>query len=268
MTKPPAKPLEKTSPEIRSGADAPSRGEVPFWRSGVLVGLAVVMLIAEWLNPSVAVPQQAGVVMALPSVVKLSLPDRPEVTFYGTKASISDGELGTLPADTELLRKKYDDFSGHESILCTILLSGAMQNSIHRAEICLPAQGWTVIGQENLPVSLASGHPLVVRRLTLQRDIISNQNQHHTVRAYFMYWFVGEKTTTASHWTRVFIGGWDRVLHNRAHRWAYVMVMSPITDSLRPDGLDAAQTQKMLTDFIAKAAPVFQKSEMPDGGAR
>ena len=66
---------------------------------------------------------------------------------------------------------------------------------------------------------------------------------------------------------RVLLSNWDRVMHNRAHRWAYVSVFSLITDNLRPDGLDAQQTQSLLVDFAKKVVPTFQISEMPQQAA-
>jgi EpsI family protein len=221
------------------------------------------MLGITWIHPSLSIPQKSGVIMSLPSIVNVTMPDRSTAQFYGSRMGVSEGELGILPADTQLVRKQYDNFKTHESMLFTVLLSGAEQRSIHRAEVCLPGQGWTIVDQETLPVPLVSGHDFVVRKLTIQRDTVSQNGEHHMMHAFFMYWFVGEDITTASHFTRVFLSSWDRIFHNRAHRWAYVMVMSPITDSLRPDGLNAVQTQAMMTNFIRQVVPTFQKNEMP-----
>lgn len=243
-------------------------GDVPFWRCGVILAMTLAMLVAEWINPSVSIPSQSGVVMALPDVVALNLPGRTDIDFHGTKAAISEGELGVLPKDTELVRKQYDDFEGRNSILCTLLLSGAEQRSIHRPEVCLPGQGWTVVGQDYVTVPLASGHDLEVRKLSIQRDASTPENPNRILHADFLYWFVGENTTTASQFMRVFLSSWDRIVHNRAHRWAYVMVMAPVTASISPDGLNEADTQKMLTDFIRQVVPTFQKSEMPDQAAK
>jgi hypothetical protein len=38
--------------------------------------------------------------------------------------------------------------------------------------------------------------------------------------------------------------------------------MSPITQSMRQDGLDAGQTREMLANFIRQIVPAFQKSEL------
>jgi len=249
-------PSPSTTPSSGHG------GVVPLWRCGVLFGLTVFMLILGWIHPKAGAAPQAGVVLQLPDTVSVSLPGNPRAQFYGSKASITEGELGTLPSDTELVRKQYDDFRDHETVQFTVLLSGIAQNSIHRAEVCLPGQGWTVVGQSDLNVPLASGRKLTVRNLAIQRDTLTPGNDHHMLHAYFMYWFVGENTTTDSHLKRVIQNSWDRIFYNRAHRWAYVMVMSPVSDSLRSDGLNAEQTQKMMVEFIARAVPTFQKSEM------
>jgi hypothetical protein len=142
-------------------------------------------------------------------------------------------------------------------------LSGIEQRSIHRPEGCLVGQGWSIIDQENIPVQLPSGHQLVVRNLSLKREVIGQNNEIVTVRAFYMYWFVGDNITTPSHFIRILLSNWDRVVHNRAHRWAYVSVFSLITDNLRPDGLNADQTKTLLTDFTKQIVPTFQISEMP-----
>ena len=258
-------PEKLTTPEKEL---PPSRqGDVPFWRCGVLLCLAVLMLIVGWLNPSSGSAAISGVVMTLPDIVKIPVAGQHDAQFYGSTAHVTEGELGILPPDTTIVRKQYDDIRDHESVQFTVLLSGAEQNSIHRAEVCLPGQGWTVTGQDNIPIPLISGHTLIVRKLTIQRDTLTPNNEHQLLRAFFMYWFVGDDLTTPSQFMRVFLNTWDRILYNRAYRWAYVMAMSPISSSMRPDGLTAEQTQAMMSGFVRQTVPSFQKSEMPEPAA-
>jgi hypothetical protein len=208
---------------------------------------------AYWFNPPVSVQPQAGVVMNLPILVG---------DYYGKQGEISKIELDILPKDTEFARRYYDDGHGHQ-IICSIVLSGAEQRSIHRPEACLVGQGWDIIGQENVPIPLLSGHQLIARKLSLERRMTDRNGGTVIVRAFYVYWFVGQNVTTPSEMERVLLSNWDRVVHNRAHRWAYVSVFSPITDNLRPDGLSAAQTQAFLVDFTRQVVPTFQISEMP-----
>ena len=226
---------------------------MPLWRCGVLLLLVGFIYFAYWLYPPVYVPGRAGVVMSLPNQVG---------NLHGLNAAMKKPETEGLPPDTGFARKEYFNTSG-DSILCTIVLSGAGQNSIHRPEACLPGQGWSLAGQEDVPIQLASGHTLIVRNLSLERDELTPEHSHHTLRRYYMYWFVGDHVTTPSHFTRILVGSWDRVVHNRAHRWAFVIATSTIPDGA--DGPAFAPTKQMLTDFIRQIVPSIQKSEMPPG---
>jgi hypothetical protein len=243
--------------EIPPGTRAPlmpdDLGEVPLWRCGVVLLLTAAVGFVYWFNPPLNVQAQAGVVMNLPVIVG---------DYFGKQGEISEIELNILPKDTEFARRHYDDGHGHQ-ISCSIVLSGAEQRSIHRPEACLTGQGWTIVGQENIPIPLPSGHKLVARKLTLERQVAGQNNEHFTLRAFYVYWFVGQNVTTPSEMERVLRSNWDRVIHNRAHRWAYVSVFSLITEDLRPDGLNAEQTQALLVDFTGQIVPTFQISEMP-----
>src|ERR1019366_2413446 len=162
-----------------SGTRAPltpdDLGKVPLWRCGVVLLLAAVMGIAYWFNPPLNLQAQAGVVMNLPIIVG---------DYFGKQGEISEIELNILPKDTEFARRHYDDAHGHQ-ISCSIVLSGAEQRSIHRPEACLTGQGWTIVGQENIPIPLLSGHRLVARKLTLQRQVVGQNNEHFTLRAFY-----------------------------------------------------------------------------------
>jgi hypothetical protein len=246
----------RPAPEPFPALDHPT----PVWRSLVVLLIGAFIGLIYWLNPPLNLPPQAGVVMHLPDYVRAGS------GFIGSPAEVSAAERRILPSDTEFARKLYRDLPGHDEIYCSIVLTGAMQQSIHRPEVCLVAQAWNIINQEYIPIQLESGHKLVVCNLTIQH-VGQYQGQPVPVTAYNMYWFVGEKITTPSSSERTFLTSWDRIVHNRAHRWAYITVMAHITDNLEPNGLNAAQTRTMMLDFIRKVVPSFQKDEMPDGTA-
>jgi hypothetical protein len=228
----------------------------PWWKSGTVLLLGMAVWLFSWAKPVPVMKPQAGVIMHLPGYVAAGS------GFLGENSEETQPERTILPADTGFLRKIYRDFPGPSEIVCTIVLSGAMQQSIHRPEVCLKAQGWKITNEENLTIRLKSGHLLTVRNLTTRRAPADGTGAPQT--RYNMYWFVGENTTTASHLVRVFLTSWDRIAHNRAHRWAYVTVAAPITQGLRPRGLDAPQTQALMVEFIRAIVPDFQRNEMPD----
>jgi exosortase len=233
--------------------------QIPAWRSGTVFAFAVVALVVYAVSPPVYLPSEAGVLMTLPEQVTVS--DLSGGHFYGDPAPVSEVEHRMLPKDTEFSRKNYDDFHDHQ-IFFSIVLSGVQQYTIHPPEICLVAQGWSIVGHEDIPIQLSSGHQLVVRNLSLQREIVNAKQEHISLKAYYMYWYVADGLTTPSHTARNWISSWDRVVHNRDHRWAYVIAMSPITQTFRPDGLDAGQTRDMLKNFIRQIVPTFQKNEL------
>jgi hypothetical protein len=245
--------MSETSPDSRSPLAPDDLGTVPLWRSGFVLLLAAVVGIAYWFNPPLNVQSQAGVVMELPVIVG---------DYLGKKGEITKVELDILPKDTEFARRYYDDSHGNQ-INCSIVLSGAEQRSIHRPEGCLTGQGWSIVGQEYIPIPLLSGHRLVARKLSLTRQVTDPNGGTIIVRAFYVYWFVGQNVSTPSEVERVLLSNWDRVVHNRAHRWAYVSFFSYITENLRPDGLNAEQTQALLVDFTKQIVPTFQISEMP-----
>jgi EpsI family protein len=244
-----------------AAGQAPGTSALPFWRSGVILGLALAMMITWWGSPPLSLPAQAGVLMSLPDFV--TVPNLTGGEFFGSEAEVSEAEHTLLPKDTEFSRKNYDDFHGHQ-VFFSIVLSGLQQYTIHPPQICLVAQGWRITREEDVPIRLASGHDIVVRNLSIQRDVVTEDKQHHLINGCYMYWYVADGITTPSHATRNWVSSWDRVFHNRDHRWAYVIASSAITQKLRPDGLDAGQTREMLADFIRQIVPTFQKSELTD----
>jgi hypothetical protein len=243
----------ETPPGAQSPITPDNPDKVPLWRSAGVLLLTTLVGLAYWFNPPLNIQPQAGVVMNLPVMVG---------NYFGKQGQISQVELGILPKDTEFARRYYDDGHGHQ-IECSIVLSGAEQRSIHRPEGCLVGQGWTVVVEKEIPIPLLSGHPLRAEEITLERRVMDPNGSAVVVRAYYVYWFVGENVTTPSEIKRVLLSNWDRVVHNRAHRWAYVSVFALITDNLRPDGLNPAQTQALLVDFARQIVPTFQISEMP-----
>jgi EpsI family protein len=204
------------------------------------------------------IPREAGI---QPSRVNMALPDVLG-DFVGTPAAVTQKERDTLAPDTQFARRIYDDGFG-DHIWVSIVLSGNdLDNSIHRPERCLPAQGWTIADSSSLtiPVPGAPGGRLPVTRLHNYRQVNVNG---HVVDVYNLnyYWFVGYSDITASHIQREFIDMKDRLLHGYNQRWAFVTVASNITKGSAEDefgdGKDEAQTDAMLQKVIAEIYPVI-----------
>jgi hypothetical protein len=230
-----------------------TRAIIPWWRSVAVVALAALTIwLCQGSTPPDLAPE-AGVVMALPTLIG---------EYWGTDEPVSPSELALLPGDTEFAKKIYQDLSGN-SLTAQIVLSGGEKRSIHRPEVCLPGQGWSIQTGEVVPITLENGRVLDVMKLTLNREIEVAAGERKNLKSYFLYWFVGKDTSTPYHWVRLAQTNWDMVFKNIQHRWAYVIVTAPVLEGFRPGAKTDRETLDMLQDFIRQSVPKFQISEMP-----
>jgi len=202
------------------------------------------------LLPTPNTTPKAGVIMDLPETIG---------GFSGKIIAATPGEIATLPSDTQIVRREYFNSAG-DRIMASIVLSGGEKRSIHRPEVCLPAQGWSMRGGKVEPISLADGRDLQVMDLSLTRDVEVGPGDRRKLYADYFYWFVGNEVSTPYHWKRVFLTSFDRITKNINHRWAYVIVMSIVTEGFVPHGKNETQTVEMLKQFTAQIAPTFMRS--------
>ncbi|MBR0057194.1 MAG: exosortase [Kiritimatiellae bacterium] len=131
---------------------------------------------------------------------------------------VSLGEHDLLPADTRIMKCNYYDTLGN-GWKVSVVVNGRSRLSIHRPEICLPAQGWSIERGhiENFP--LAGGESLAVHCMDVRpRASSSSQRMGHG------YFFVNPRQRAASHFRRIFISVRDRALARRVTRWAMVTI--------------------------------------------
>jgi len=237
---------------MHSEADTPAihSTRLPWARLIVVFVLAGITIAFCLGSGRTKIHTETGILMELPDSID---------GFTGKSESVSESEKIILPADTEFAKKLYTDAS-NDQINTQIVLSGAEKRSIHRPEVCLPGQGWTIKSSETLPIPLKSGHNLNVTMLRIARPFIQGKETGE-LNALFLYWFVGHGTTTPSHLMRVARTSLDVLLHNVNHRWAYVIVSAPVLEGVTPQGKDENQTREMLKTFISGLAPQIMKSE-------
>ncbi len=231
---------------------APLSESVPLWKSITVLLIAGITMMLCLSSRDVTEISKAGVIMQLPNRIG---------DYWGNHQEVSHAEKTILPEDTEFARKLYESSEG-DQILCSIVLSGAQKRSIHRPEVCLPGQGWTVRSAEVISIPLDHHAPLRAMNLSLQRPIESGPHQKKTLSSYYLYWFVGENRMTPHHYERILSTSWDRVFHKINHRWAYVIISSWVTEGLRPPYHNASQTLTAIKEFIRLAAPTFLQPEL------
>ena len=241
--------------ETREGGNEPLRqagnSEPGSVRSVVVKGVVVLGLLGVTIVAMFTINPETGVSEA---AVRMELPDTLGV-YRGEDQEVSESERAILPKDTQFAKKLY---TGNGSqILCQIVLAGAEKRSIHRPEICLPGQGWSLKSGQVVPVRLPNGSTLEVMELRLGRPVMTSDGSQRELTSLFYYWFVGKGSTTPHHLTRILKTNLDMLLHNINHRWAYIIVSSPVWAGLRPDGKTEEETRAELTKFISEIAPLI-----------
>ena len=146
-------------------------------------------------------------------------------------------------------------------------LKNVIRRSIHRPEVCLQGQGWTILESKTRSIAMTTGRELQVRDLFIERNMRTKDGAMQPLRAHLFYWFVGSDVTTPSHAERIWLTLWDNITRRVNHRWAYVTMMAKASDNLDPTTLNerarsGEETAAMLEKFTAMLVPRFQKSFM------
>ena len=191
---------------------------------------------------------------------ELQLPDKIGEWRGGVSGGLTQREKDILPEDTLGVRRVYLDGKGHE-VACSVILAGRDVTSIHRPELCLPGQGWTIQGEHVESVRLKPENAGVLQVMRMDAvHTVEMAAPGQPLQAIFVYWFVGKDRVTPYHWQRIFWSTTDRVFHNRNHRWAYLLLSAVVRPTETTGAVERAQSETMttLSDFIAQLYPTMQ----------
>lgn len=134
--------------------------------------------------------------------------------FVSEEKPISEAEKTVLPGDTRIEKRLYTEPSGHW-YLVSLVVGGKHKGSIHRPELCLPAQGFLMT------------EPRTVEARGGAWRVISLDGGPGRPKLGFAYTFFNQDGfRTASHVRRILRDVWDRSFHNRIDRWVMVTVNS------------------------------------------
>lgn len=245
--------------EGAASAGSPARDPLPAARC--LLTPAVVLLAAAGAAfacsklDRLQVSPRTGVLLAAGGVDPVALPNLLGIDWAGREAAVTDVERATLPADTGYSRKMYVSLRNRDvGVFLSIVLSGRDRTSIHRPEICLVGQGWTIKGRTRHRFAWPGRSDVAVPAtvLRLEREVTDREGRVVKVPALFAYWFVGADKVVATHIGRMLHSSWDRLAEFQAHRWAYVVAQTTAFD-----GETAALAR--LQDVLSDALPSFQK---------
>jgi hypothetical protein len=178
----------------------------------------------------------------------------------GELTGLTDVEKKILPEDTMGSRRIFKDKDGDE-LFCSIVLAGRDVTSIHRPELCLTGQGWSLNGLqvEQIPTPAVKGGVLSVSRLNATREGMLPDGSKGRADSIFLYWFVGKDRVTPYHWQRIYWTARDRVLHNTNHRWAYILIHIPVAhgEGSSGTGKSEEQTMKVVAGFVQSIYPTL-----------
>jgi hypothetical protein len=166
---------------------------------------------------------------------------------------VSEAEREILPPDRGFSKIRYTSPGGAPPVFLSIVLSGRDRTSIHRPELCLVGQGWTITGGTTYRFTAPEDHatfPATV--LHVEREVRVAQKTKR-IPQLVAYWFIGGDTVVATQWGRLALDAWNRVVHARADRWAYVLMQTDATDG---EAAALARMQAMLNLTL----PRFQRA--------
>lgn len=191
---------------------------LPFFVAGTLS--------AVHFLPSAGSLAQSAVNMALPLFSK-------EWEFKHTMPD--EKELQALAKDTEFSKAiclmprsgEYDaeGYRAKDRIDLSVVLSGSdINNSIHRPERCMPAQGHTILSASNRVLELNNGRIMKTKRLISVQRMPLNEEQTKFIelKCVTYYFFVGHDRISSDHIERTLLDMKDRIVKGMDQRWAYV----------------------------------------------
>jgi EpsI family protein len=186
-----------------------------------------------------------------------ALPHR-VLNYRSEPQPITKVELSWLPADTTYARRYYEA-PDRFGLMLNVVLMGQDRTSIHRPQICLTGQGWTIELSDllQIPVGGASPYTLPVMRLIASRPHREPNGQVTMLKAVYVYWFVADGHVTARHGERMWWMARDLLTRGTLQRWAYVACLA----IGRPGSEEAIYDR--LREFVAAAVPEFQLTPPP-----
>ena len=113
--------------------------------AGAVVFAAVLVVLAAHRIDALQISPDLGVYVTADGRDPVALPTFLGTDWIGRDVPVSAVERAILPPDTGYSRKNYISVQDRtQQVFVSIVLSGRDRTSIHRPELCLVGQGWTI----------------------------------------------------------------------------------------------------------------------------
>lgn len=189
--------------------------------------------------------RESAIIMILPDTVQ---------EWFGESIETSEVVINALADDTNYAQSQYKRRTpGTKDKIdiasAFVVLSGDdMNNSIHRPERCLAAQGFEILSSSEKQIPINEKLNLPTRRL-VSKHLRTGRKQIS------YYWFTGAKKITASHYVRTFTDIFDRLTTGTNQRWGFVNITSPIIEGENSHPFAKHSTEEidqLISEFISK----------------
>jgi exosortase len=218
------------------------------------VAIAAVGVAASFLVHFSRLPARgrAGITLSPDGRSPPELPTFIGDDWIGKRTEVTEFERQLLPPDTGFSRKTYVSLADpSQQTLVSIVLSGRDRTSIHRPELCLIGQGWTILGTSTREFDYPGrAAPFPATLLRVENTVVTRAGRTR-VPGLAAYYFVGGDFIVATYWERLWRDAWNRVFHGRSDRWAYVLVLTYARDG------DAAGLERIKL-VLNSTIPTFQ----------
>jgi exosortase len=252
------RPEAKAESESRKAEAVPADfrpSPFDFRLAAAVVAAALLVMFAAHKLDTLQVSPHTGIKLTADGINPVALPNSIGVDWAGQNAEVTPIERETLPSDTGYSRKLYVSLlDRRQQVFLSIVLSGRDRTSIHRPEICLVGQGWTITGQTAHAFSRPDTKTVLVPAtvLRIEREFTTRDGKKIKVPGLFAYWFVGADKVVPSNTARVIYSSFDRLRHLETHRWAYVLAQ---TNAIDGEEAALARIQAVLNGTL----PAFQE---------
>jgi hypothetical protein len=217
-----------------------------------LIGAVAAALNWFHMNQKLGTPGIKAVATPGSVVMKIDLPAR-VLGFTSTNVPEDQTVLDILPKDTSFAQRRYIDPDGFW-VNANIILMGTDRTSIHKADFCLPGQGWRIDQKTivNVPVESIPAYQLPVAKWVITNFMQMQDGKKTEVRGLYVFWFVARNEETTSHWQRIWWLTRDLLTTGMLQRWAYISYFAICA----PGQEDA--TFERVKKLISASVPEFQ----------
>ena len=237
-------------------------------RLWMLLGILFLGFSVIWI-----LPKQKDMVV---SRLSKELPEQ-IAGWYSKKTAVTKEEKKVLADDTEFSRRHYQNpgLPGFSGVEVSVVFSGKdINNSLHRPEVCLDAQGWNFVRQRSIviPRLLAGGEDLPVRELVCIRpqkaengvEPPKNKDGEPVYDMRIQYYtYIGAEKVVSGHYERTFADIEARLLKGYDQQWAYATFSVRVNSVYRDQGFDIPDDQyydeeqsvQMMQELMKKLLP-------------